>query len=300
MGFVWDPFSDGKTSVRAAYSMAVVNEETITVARNAAVGNAGLDSTAGPHQPVLVRGCNGAPQVPAPAFKVPRTYLDQLALSPTSAAFTVDPDIRQPRVHQLTLSVEREIGWNTAVEARYVGTLGRDIWTGVDYNQINIPDAFFQDFQRARSNGFAAQAAGLSFNPAFNPSVPGSQPLTVLPGFGVALTNATVVEQRADRPGGVAGRLLPVAQCGGRDPARPAFYGNPSIYAADEILNGASTDYHAVQLETRRRMTNGVFWRANYTYSKTLSTAPAPRRLVSSRTSTTPAPTSNGRARSSM
>ena len=53
--------------------------------------------------------------------------------------------------------------------------------------------------------------------------------------------------------------------------ARQAFYGNPGIYAADNVINGASTDYHALQLETRRRFKNGLFWQANYTFSKSLS-----------------------------
>lgn len=270
LGVVWDPFGNGKTSIRAAYSMAFVNEETITVGRNAAVGNAGLDSTLQRTNLYAFAG-RGIPEIPAPTFRVPRTYADQLTLSPTSAAFTVDPNIRQPRVHQLTFGVEREIGWNTAVEARYVGTLGRDIWTGLDYNQINIPEAFLQDFLRARANGFAAQAAGLPFNPTFNAAVPGSQPLTVLPGFGVALTNATVVG--AVQTGAVASladfyvtqRVAGAAQ---------AFLPNPNIYAADVIVSNARTDYHALQLEARRRMAKGVLAQINYTFSKALSTSP--------------------------
>jgi hypothetical protein len=270
VGVVWDPFGDGKTSVRAAYSMAFVNEETITVGRNAAVGNAGLDSTLQRTNLYAFAG-QGIPAVAAPAFKVPRTYLDQLALSPTSAAFTVDPDIRQPRVHQLTFGVEREVGWNTAVEARYVGTMGRDIWTGLDYNQINIPDPFLQDFLRARGNGFAAQAAGLPFNPNYNAAVPGSQPLTVLPSFGVALTNATIVS--AVQTGAVASladfyitqRVAGAAQ---------AFLPNPNIYAADVIVSNAQTDYHALQLEARRRMSRGVLAQVNYTFSKALASSP--------------------------
>ena len=71
-----------------------------------------------------------------------------------------------------------------AVEARYVGTFGRGIWRGIDYNQMQISPEFLADFNRARSNGFLAQQAGLAFSPVFNPDVPGSQPLTVLPNFG--------------------------------------------------------------------------------------------------------------------
>ena len=61
-----------------------------------------------------------------------------------------------------------------AVEARYVGTFGRDIWRGTDFNQVQISPDFLADFNRARSNGYLAQQAGLAFSPVFNPAVPGS------------------------------------------------------------------------------------------------------------------------------
>ncbi|HTV00687.1 MAG TPA: TonB-dependent receptor, partial [Luteitalea sp.] len=269
-GVVWDPFSDGKTSVRAAYSMTFVNEETITVARAASNGNAGLDSALNRTNLYAFAG-QGIPEVPAPTFRVPRNYTDQLALSPTALAYTVDPDIRQPRVHQLTFGVEREIGFNTAVEARYVGTLGRDVWTGVDYNQIALPDAFLQDFLRARANGFAAQAAGLPFNPTYNAAVPGSQPLTVLPGFGVALTNATIVSNvQTGQVGSLADFYITQRVPG----AAATFLPNPNIYAGQVIVSNARTDYHAIQLEARRRMSRGVLAQMNYTFSKALATSP--------------------------
>ena len=270
VGFAWDPFKNGRTSVRGAYTLAFVNEETITVGRNASIGNAGLDSTA-LRTNIYAQLGSGIPAVPAPEFRVPRTYADQLNLSLTSAAFTVDPDIQQPKVHQFNVSVEREIGWNTAIEARYVGTLGRDIWRGVDYNQVDIEGPFLQDFERARQNGFLALAASGVFDPAFNANVPGSQPLTVIPGFGGgSLTNATV---RTNIQTGQVGSLADfyITQPATAAAARAMFYQNSGIYAADLILNGGTSDYHALQIEARRRFTSGVFWQANYTFSNAMS-----------------------------
>ncbi len=270
IGFAWDPFRNGRTSVRGAYTLAFVNEETITVARNAAVGNAGLSASA------TLTGqyaflANGVPVVPTPTYKVPRTYADQFSVSLTPAAFTLEPDITQPRVHQFNVSVERELGLDMAVEARYVGTLGRGIWRGVDYNQLALPPDFMADFARARQNGFLALAAGQGFNPAYNAALAGSQPLTVLPQYGGGfLTNATV---RTNIQTGQVASLADfyMTQTATAAAARAAFLPNPGIYAADVVFNGAETDYHGLQLETRRRFKNGIFWQANYTFSKSLS-----------------------------
>ncbi len=178
----WGPFKNGKTSIRAGYTMAFVNEETITVGRNAAIGNSGL-STAVSATNLFGFFRNGLPAIPTPAFKVPRTYADQMGLSLTSAAFGVDQKIQQPRVHQISFAVEREIWKDIAIEARYVATLGRDVWRGIDLNQVNPTknQPFLDDFKRAQNNGYLALAQpGGSFNPNFNAAIPGSQPLSVL------------------------------------------------------------------------------------------------------------------------
>ena len=270
IGFAWDPSKNGRTAVRGAYTLAFVNEETITVARNAAIGNSGLTTAALLSNQYAAVGA-GAPVVPTPVFQVPRTYAQQIGLSLTSAAFGIDSEITQPRVHQFNLSVEREIGFDMAVEARYVGTLGRGIWRGVDYQQVSAEGPFLEDFLRARQNGFLALAAGQGFNPAFNPALAGSQPLTYITQFGGgSLTNATVRNNiQTGQAGSLADFYLTSSATAAQ--ARAAFYDNSGIYAADNIINGASTDYHALQIETRRRFKNGIFWQANYTFSKNLT-----------------------------
>ncbi len=282
IGLAWDPFKDGKTSVRAGYTKAFVNEETITVGRTASTNNSGLASTLS-----LINLYNtvnaGVPTVPAPTFKVPRTYGDQLGLSLTSLAQTIDPNIKQPYVHQISFGIEREIGWDIAVEGRYVATMGRDVWRGIELNQIGFNNAFLQDFQRARSNGFIAlntptTAPGCTtatcgvFNPAYNASLAGSQQLTELTKYGAGLlTQASVrTALQTGQPASLASAYI--TSTASRTAALAAgFLPNPGIFGAGLIVNGGTTDYHALQMEVRRRFKNGIFGQMNYTFSKVLT-----------------------------
>ena len=211
----------------------------------------------------------GVPAVPTPVFKSVRTYADQLDVSLASAAFAIDPDIKQPHVHEISAGVTRALPWTLAGEARYVGTFGRGLWRGIDLNQTNPRGAFQDDFLRARTNGFLALQATGVFNPAFNPAIAGSQPLTVIPTFGGGfLTNATVrsliqtgqVAALADLYTTSAGPAI-AAQ------ARRMFLRNPGIYVADLIHNGGFTNYNALQLELRRPLRNGVMGQVNYTFA---------------------------------
>jgi hypothetical protein len=276
VGFAWDLTKDGRTAVRGGYSLTFVNEDTATVARNAARSNAGLTTTVAlSNQYATVSG--GLPLPATPAFLPERTLSQQLALSATGALWGIDPDLRAPHVHQVSVGIQREIGWSTAVEARYVGTFGREIWRGIDYNQVQISPEFLADFNRARANGYLAQQAGLAFSPLYNPAVPGSEPLTVLPRFGL-LTNATAINHiQTNQVAGLVDFYMQSRVPG----ALGTFMQNPGIYASQAIVNGGYSDYNALQMELRRQFRNGFFGQLNYTFSdtKTNSAGTAQNRL---------------------
>src|SRR6185295_19405232 len=206
-----------------------------------------------------------------PVFSAVRTYADQLDISPRSAAFTIDPDIKQPRVHQFSLGMSHELPWHFAGEARYVGMFGRGLWRGIDLNQMNPRGGFQDDFLRARTNGFLALQRGGAFDPSFNPAIPGSQPLTVIPAFGGGfLTNATVRNLiQTGQVASLADLYVTSAGPGVGAQARQAFLPNPGIYVADLIHNGGFSNYNSLQLDLRRRLQAGIIGQVNYTFANT-------------------------------
>jgi hypothetical protein len=269
VGFAWDVTRDGRTAVRGGYSLTFVNEETVTVGRAVGRSNAGL-----------TRPTTAATSTPSwPAACRCRRYRrssrsgrspNQMALSTTGILWGIDNNIKTPYVHQVSVGLQRELPWSFAGEVRYVGTFGREIWRGVDYNQIELSQEFRDDFTRARQNGFLSVAAGGAFDPAY--AGPGSQPLTLLPQLGL-LTNATLrsTSSRARLAALADFYMTSLGTAALRAQARQLFYpnGNPAVYSSNAIINGGFTDYNALQLELRRQFRNGFFAQVNYTFADT-------------------------------
>jgi hypothetical protein len=274
--FAWDPFKDGKTSIRGGYGISYVIDNNITTIDNAA--SRGFSS------PITLNGTTGRlstgiPVVPIPAFRLPQTAREKFVQDNAFALFTFDPNLRQPYVQQWNIGVQREILKDTVVEARYVGNRGTKLTRAIDVNQQRIfANGFFQDFQRAMFN--FNNCAGL-VNPTAAQCA-GRQPLQLLPSFGAfALNQATFLTSvRQGEPAraldfyitnkafffnGFGGEAFGSTQT--LNPYLP----NPNAYVADYVGNGAYSNYNALQLEVRRRYNNGFDFQANYTWSKSLT-----------------------------
>lgn len=272
VSFAWDPFRDGKTSVRGGYGISYVIDNNLTTLQNAAsFGNDGLSTTITDNE---VAGNISSPStISAPTFAVPRPTRQSFIENPVSALFAIDPNLRTPYVQQWNIGIEREVFRNTALEVRYVGNRGTKLTRAIDLNQQRIfAGGFLEDFQRAQFN--IANCAGRP-----NPTAaqcPGRQPLQVLPKFG-PFAFFTTTPIRTGQPAQLLDFYIQnkdffFPEYGGLGTIPlSTFLANPNTYAADLVSNGSYSTYHALQAEVRRRYSGGLDFQANYTWSKNLT-----------------------------
>ena len=270
-GFAWDVFGNGHTAVRGGFSINYVDDDNIAVVNNSANTNSGLSTTASVSG-LSGRLSAGLPAISNPTFKVPITEADNYKVNPAANAMgLIEPNLRTPYVEQWNFSIEHEFK-NTLFAVRYIGNHGTKEIRVQDFNQVNInANGFLADFLRARSNGNLSRAATGVFNPAYNPNIAGSQPLTVFPLLGGnpagLLTNGqirTAIDQ------GAPGTLATLYQTNGLNGA-VNFFPNPYILGANLTGNYSNSTYNALQVEVRHRYRSGLQFQANYTYSKALS-----------------------------
>ncbi len=287
VSFAWDPFKSGKTSIRGGFGISYAIDNLATVLNNSAVnGNAGLQSAVTRPDLSGTVSTGGIVTLATPAFIVPRTLIDQLSLSQTPTLFTTEFNLATPYAAQWNLGIEREIFKDTAISVGYVGNRGIQLTRGLDTNQVIIrQNGFLADFLRAQSN--LAQFGNPACTAA-QAATTGCQVLTIFPrlGGGGNLTNATV---RTLISQGQVAELIstyltsrntffstaqPCAQ-GATGSLCPSFFlpANGNALATDYIGSSGWSDYHGLQAEIRKRVSNGWYYQINYTWSKAFTNA---------------------------
>lgn len=292
--------SPGRTVIRGGYSEVYVNDSIITAISGTLNGNVGLGrATAAAIGPAGTTSLNdrlGANLTPisAPAFiALPRTFLQNNTNVQGffGVANVVDPKIQIPKVRQYSVGLQREIFGNMAFEIRYVGTSSNNQFKGTELNQIDIVNnGFLADFRRAQANLALTGGTTAFCNPT---TVTGCQALTLFrTGTGatqvgtgplVVGTNVTATSFNTQLRNGTPADLAQsfVASNLNNHPtvASPNntpfvnFYANPAIGQIEFFENGGRYNYNSLQLELRRRFSQGVYFQANYTFSKNLSNA---------------------------
>lgn len=300
IGFAWSPDFDnpigrflfgeaGKSSIRAGYSISYIRDGFTVISNALGVGttNPGLIQVAN------INAATGSPNLtgvltPAginlviPTFQMPVTDRANNLLNPNNGLWAIDPDLKTPYVQQWSFGYEREIFRDTAIEIRYSANKAIKLYRAVDFNEINIfENGFLNEFRNAQIN-LAARGGS-----SFQPGCVGCVPLPIFSAFFVGATssnswtNSTFISHlNNNNVGSIASTLQwsNTYRTARENPANgiPAnfFVANPNALFARMLTNDSISNYHSLQLEVRRRFSNGLSFQADYTFSKALTDAP--------------------------
>lgn len=296
LGFI---FGNRRSVFRGGYSHVFGNDSIVTSINNASIGNSGLARTT-----VTLGGLVGrvdtdpVPTVPVPSVPtIPFSYLVNNGPgigNHFGTVFGIDPKLQTPLVKQYSFGWQREIFGNMAFEIRYVGTSSNNLARGIDYGQIDVVNnGFLADFLRAQNNlrltgnafcndpgcvplqifanAGAPQAGRLlvggtnGINAAtFNNNLANGTPLDLA----LAFINSTNPRNINNQPCiGSIGAFV----CNPNAVPYVNFLPNNSTGVIDIFENAGWYQYDSLQTEIRRRFANGLYFQANYTFSKNIT-----------------------------
>ena len=298
IGVAWDPFGNGKQSIRADYRLAYDRFNTFvlsssifqglpgeTIGENATnfPGNTPGDSR--------LRVSAGIPTL-APPSGPGNTPLElrQPASFSTSSITTIDPNWTPPQVHEWSLSVQRQVGKDTVFEIAYVGKHAVHLLGGYDSNQAQFRNNGFLDAFKLVTAGNDSPLVDqvLANDPGYQQVVTGgatatgsqylagaciqsdmSNPCSGSPyaqefGFGSVAAVAGLLGSASDSNG----TSLPIAA------GLPAtfFFKYPQFTSGFLVLDSGDWSwYNALQTSYHGRFRD-IQFQVNYTYSKSMDT----------------------------
>ena len=238
----------------------------------------------------------------------PKTFhiSDQTFSGRTVAGF--DPTLRAPYTINYDFGIQRELWRNTVLEARYVGNQAHLVWRTSNLNEVDIfNNGFLQEFRNAQSNLKINQAAGV--NSFQNLGRPGQVALPIFDaafgargglgaiaagsgyqstGFidnltngaagslaGTLATNQNYVCRMFGSSFSPCARVLPTANVAGPYPIN-FFLLNPFVGNRLNYIDDTGWDsYNGLQVQFRQRLSEGLNWNVNWTWSKSLTNIPA-------------------------
>jgi hypothetical protein len=300
---------EGKTVIRGGYRVNYVNDEYVRAPDNASLNNVGLGTTTAlARAGGVITGSTqfraiglGNAQTVAPIVTPPsafgpggsgtRTYETNNIqgggfggglLGGTISL--IDPNIQVQRNYEYNFGIQREIGFQSVLEVRYVGGYSKELVRSIDYGQLRVVNSgLLADFLIAREN---CRLQGLTLpgsadptqkctDARFNPAIVGSRAtpyLTSLEGGGFLNNNVILGPIRAGTPGALAETYvingIGITPDSGYNNLLVA---NPSGGVLNLTTNGGRFNYNSLQIEFRRRFTQGLSLQANYNFQKILT-----------------------------
>ncbi len=267
LGFAWDPFKTGKTSIRANYRIAYDRINTFVIASTILNNLPGAAFAA--INTDFGQGGGRLANLPAlnPPTAAPSTLLQPAPFSSGSNT-VVDPNIKTPRTHQWAFNIQREVARNTILDIAYVGRRAYHLLGAYNVNQDQIfTNGFLDAFNTVKAGGESALLNNiLKADTRINAGETASAMIRRL--FASNLTLNSV--------GALASSLATRLQNGQSVTAaagQPFFFiPFPQFQTLNVLDSNDFSTYNALEAQLTRRYSNGISFNLAYTWSKALDT----------------------------
>ncbi len=278
IGLAWDPWGDGKTSIRANYRLASDRINTFVLSSaiynnipgvTLGVVNTEFGQTGGPGK-TGGRIRDGIPSVAPPSTLIPQAQLQPAAFG-SGTITVVDPAFQSPATNQWGLDIQREIGKNIVVDVAYIGRRASHLFGAYNIGQVDIfNNGFLNEYNKLVADSkYQSPLLNQLYGPDSRRVGAETGSDFVRRQFASSIALSSVAGIAADAAGRIqSGKsLLELAGL-----PTTFFRPFPQFAGINVIDSNDYSTYHALQVMVQRKATKSLTFQGSYTWSKSLDT----------------------------